>query len=151
MNKDEYFQGVRFKNMLKGLRLNWEQTDLQHLVFARALLEYDARLAVAAAAKPFDTLVRKLAKRYDVEEVDNKGKRKTNEQLIHEFKDSKLKEFELDRSVLNRWRLCRNDAVHETNPPLQQDAEEFVKGVANVLKNIGRQEARERYSSSGGY
>jgi len=146
MFRDDYFQELRFKNMLKGLQGNLKLTDLQHLVFARSLLEHDPLIAAAVAARPYDSLVHRIAKEFDIDEsyLDEKSgerQRKNNKQIIDELRekhrDRIFPKFGMTCGELDKWRVCRNRAVHENERPVEKnEADMFVKGVAEALKRI---------------
>lgn len=143
MYRDEYFQEVRFENILKGFSTyTGKLTDSQYLVFATTLLDHDHRIAVAVAARPYDTLIIELAKEFRISRFDDSGKIKRTGTLIGELcQYQERKEFKrLGVScfdLLNLWKW-RSEGIHDVPFPIRkEEAEKFVRTVRQLLQKLG--------------
>jgi hypothetical protein len=131
MWQDEKFQELRIRNLLSGLQLKEEGS--MYLVFARALLEHDYRLASVITAKVYESLISEIGQTWGLPPAD--GKERQTRSLVADIEGRGIPtRIGIGRGKLLEWLRLRNRAVHETPEPLtRSEAQRFAGGVGDLL------------------
>ncbi len=137
MNADEYFRDVRLSNFLEGFGKHWGQTEHERLALARVLLRHDGVLAGLVAGKCYESVVKRIARRYELTREDNY--RDTLDHIIAKLEERPraLRILGVSISDLHRWRECRNDAVHNTLT--KGRAKDLIQGIERLERSLERQ------------
>ena len=125
------FQELRFRNLLTGLQL--KQESATYLIFARALLAHDYKLASVVTANVYESLIHQIGKAYQLPPAE--GGERTTGKLVEDLEKRGIpRQIGIERGRLLKWWGFRKRAVHEKPVPLTpSDAQEFAGGVGELL------------------
>lgn len=134
MYRDEYFQEVRFRNLLKGLRTYWKRTDPQYMVFARAFLQHDCRISSLIVARVYENLIVSIGHALKVKPIQ-----KERQTIPGAFVDVLGEDVRLRQSGIRKGQLAdlwnwRNRAVHDEGPLEPSEAKNFLSGTEQLLR-----------------
>jgi hypothetical protein len=143
MNKDEFFQEIRLRNLVEGFGSHWTRTDMQRLILGRVLLKHDSILAALIASQAFESVLFEIVRRVGIRSGNFDGKRDQLEYLVKRIaaKPSTLYKLRVKAHELDKWRRCRNDTVHPITcraPMTSKRAKDFVRGVQKLYSNLSR-------------
>lgn len=138
MNRDDYFLGVRLKNLLEGLTVRDRWSDRHRCVFATALVKHDYRTAAAIAARAFESGVRELAQRLSIYPTP-KPKQSEVGSLVEKLNGRpELRSLGLgDVDLVQLWKW-RGWSVHGNPDITRGDAEIFVRQVCLLWDTLER-------------
>jgi hypothetical protein len=134
MSNDEYFEEIRFENLLRSFKRERSTTGRQCLLYARAILKYDHLAAAAIAAYAYEKLVKELARKSSIH--PNPKLRQTDaSSIVDKLERQPELLHKLDRKpgdLRQLWKW-RNQALHEEPTPItRRDAEKLVREVGTL-------------------
>jgi len=142
MCDDEYLQEVRLANLVAGLGRFWRRSEMQHIIFARVLVEQDHLLGSVIAARVYESVLKEMMEYYGM----LKGVfAKIDLTLVRELeRRSEIVILGLRPSELEAlWKL-RHEAVHGYLGFTPKKAELFEQGVEEVWRAWRKRSSKSR-------
>ena len=137
MDRDQYFQELRLRNLIDGLGRLVPKTDQQRLLLARVIVGHDYLTAALIAAQSCERLVSELARRIEVYPSRKEGRSMFSAVIEALARQTpRLGPFGLSDRDLYRWRRWRNDAVHSESQISKADAKRFVEEVDQAWRRL---------------
>lgn len=136
---DAHFQEICLSNMLEGFGTAWGQTDRERLMLAEMLLRHDYILSALIAARCFEAMVHRMARRWNVSPTEPTQEAEYLSALVHKMANCKQRELSamgLSPFRLTHWLHLRNRAVHVRPPITREEAKEFVPEVKALLSRV---------------
>ncbi len=139
MYEDEYFLGVRLRNLLQGLGRHWKHTDAERLALARALVKHDHVLAALIAARCFEGTVYRIAAEFGLSTpLGKKGQTEFSALVDGLSRRRELADFGVSPEELRCLRSHRNDAIHGRPPISGRDARKLVDETQRLYQGFER-------------
>jgi hypothetical protein len=142
MRKDQYLQEIRLANVVAELGRFWQRSEMQRIVFARMLTEYDYVLGSVIAARVYESVLREMMEYYGI----LKGvSEQINLTMVRDLdRRSAIVSLGLRPGELEAlWKL-RHEAVHGYLGFTIQKAKLFEQGVAEVRQAWRKRSPKSR-------
>jgi hypothetical protein len=138
MFADMFFQEVRLRNALRGLGRRWGKTNQERLVLSQVLLRHDSRLAALIAGVCYEDALRGICEQHAYAGIRPlRGAPDSLDYFVNKLKTKPdaLHSVGVSCRDLDRWKKCRNDAIHQKpeSPITRPRAEDLVRGVMRFL------------------